>query len=197
MKIENKRGYLLVLLVLIGALFITACKKEIKEVDNGTDTQNPQTVETDNSQDQPDADPSGNNGEDPSQTKEPDTGTAIDIYGINEDSLESEPAHAVIQGEVDAKSIVQAVVDDYAAKSIVIGIYDVKQEDKKVIVSFEYGKAPLASVGSDVEETILNCISDSLMDNLDSCEAVIFRAEDENYESGHFAFGMDEVYASE
>lgn len=196
---KNGRLYLLVLLVLICALLSTACKKETSKVEEGTDTQNSRTVEIENSQDETNQentqkDNTSNTSED-SQTKQ--EVTEIDIYGINEESLESEPAHAVIEGEVNAKSIVEAVVKDYVAKSIDIGIYDVTEEDNKVIVSFEYGKAPLSNVGSDVEETILNCISDSLMDNLDNCEAVIFRAENDSYESGHFAFGLDEVYASE
>ena len=187
------------LLILICTLFISACKKETSTVEKGTNTQNSQTIEIENTNDET----TSNDGtvSDANETKEDTqtnkTVTEIDIYGINEDSLESEPAHAVIEGEVNAKSIVQAVVDDYVAKSIEIGIFDVKEEANKVIVSFEYGKAPLANVGSDVEETILNCISDSLMDNLDNCKAVIFRAEDGSYESGHFAFGLDEVYASE
>ncbi len=197
MKNKCKRGYLLILLVLACALMATACKKDTSK-DENTDTQNSQSVEADNSQDQIGDNTNTANGDDEAtQTASPSTGTEIDIYGINEDSLESEPAHAVIEGEVSAKSIVQAVVDDFAAKSIEIGIYDVTEETDKVIVSFEYGKAPLANVGSDVEETILNCISDSLMDNLDNCKAVIFRAEDSSYESGHFAFKFDEVYASE
>ena len=187
-----KRGYLLIL-ILACTLMATACKKDTSNVEN-TDTQNSQSVEADNTGDSTNP---ANDKEEATQTPSPSTGTEIEIYGINEDSLESEPAHAVIDGEVSAKSIVQAVVDDFEAKSIEIGIYDVTQEDEKVIVSFEYGKAPLANVGSDVEETILNCISDSLMDNLSNCKAVIFRAEDGSYESGHFAFDFDEVYASE
>lgn len=193
-----KSGYFLILLVLLFALSITACKKKNSSVNEGTDEAKSQTIEVeDESGDAPDAADEDSNKDNTESNDEKEQSTEIDIYGINEESLESEPAHAIIEGEVTAKSIVQAVVDDYKAKSIEIGIYDVSEEDAKVIVSFEYGKAPLANVGSDVEETILNCISDSLMDNLDSCESVVFRAEDGSYESGHFAFDYDEVYASE
>ena len=65
-----------------------------------------------------------------------------------------------------------------------------------LIVSFLFGKPPLSSVGSGVEETILNSIAYSLLDNVEDCKKVIFRAEGEAYESGHYAFEVDEVYAS-
>lgn len=194
---KNKRwkhGYLLLVFIFSCALLLVSCNKGEQPVgtDNTqTSTEGPQATPEDTNNDLPE------NTDVPEPTVNPAEGTPIEIYGINEESLESEPAHAVIKGEVNAASIVQAVVDNYAAKSIEIGIYGVSEEGDKVIVSFEYNKAPLANVGSEVEETILNCISDSLMDNLDTCKAVIFRAEDGSYESGHFAYEYDEVYASE
>ena len=69
-------------------------------------------------------------------------------------------------------------------------------EGDTVIVSFLFGKAPLSTVGSDVEETILNSIANSLLDNVEDCKKVIFRAEGEAYESGHYAFEVDEAYAT-
>lgn len=198
MKKRWKHGYLLLVFVFACALLMVSCKKD-EQKGQPVDTSNTQMTTDDPQEITEDIGSTDETEgvETPSETATPEEGTQIDIYGINEDSLESEPARAVIKGEVNAASIVQAVVDNYAAKSIEIGIYDVSEEGDKVIVSFEYEKAPLANVGSEVEETILNCISDSLMDNLDTCKAVIFRAEDTSYESGHFAYGYDEVYASE
>ncbi len=120
----------------------------------------------------------------------------VQIYSINDNSLESEQTYVTME-EVTPETVVQAVVDSLAEHSLEVGIDSVTMEGDRVIVSFLYGKAPLTSVGSTVEETILNSIADSLLDNVDGCKKVVFRAEGEAYESGHYAFGINEVYASE
>ena len=120
----------------------------------------------------------------------------VPIYSINDNSLESEQTYVTLE-EMTPEAVVQAVVDSLEEHSLEIGIDSVTTEGDTVIVSFLYGKAPLTSVGSTVEETILNSIADSLLDNIDTCKKVIFRAEGEAYESGHYAFGVDEVYAAE
>lgn len=123
--------------------------------------------------------------------------TEINIYGINDTTLESEPVKATVNGEITAESIVMAVVKDFEEHSLKIGIDSITAEGTTVIVSFKKDMAPLVQVGTDVEVTILNCISDSLLDNLEDCSAVIFQAEGEAYESGHLYYEKDEVYASE
>lgn len=133
-------------------------------------------------------------------TEEPEQGTEkkeISIYTINDDTLESEPVTVEIQEKLTAKAVVEAAVKSLEEHSLIIGIHDVSQEGDTVIVSFKKDTAPAIGVGSGVEETILNCISDSLIDNLEECKSVIFRLEDGPYESGHMIFEMDEVYVSE
>ena len=120
----------------------------------------------------------------------------VPIYSINDSSLESEQTYVTVE-ELTPEAVVQAVVDSFAEHSLEVGIDSIATEGDTVIVSFLYGKAPLTSVGSTVEETILNSIADSLLDNIESCKKVVFRAEGEAYESGHYAFGIDEVYAAE
>lgn len=120
----------------------------------------------------------------------------VPIYSINDDSLESEQTYVTLE-EVTPEAVVQAVVDSFEEHSLEVGVESVTMEQDTVIVSFLFGKAPLTSVGSTVEETILNSIADSLLDNVEGCRKVIFRAEGEAYESGHYAFGIDEVYAAE
>lgn len=136
----------------------------------------------------------------PVETQEPEQGNEkkeISIYTINDDTLESEPVTVEVDKELTAETVVEAAVKSLEEHSLNIGIYSVTQEKDTVIVSFKADTAPAVGVGSGVEETILNCISDSLIDNLESCRNVIFRIEDGPYESGHMIFEMDEVYARE
>lgn len=121
----------------------------------------------------------------------------LPIYTINDDSLEAQAAVALIpeKDEITAELVVEAVVNNLEEHSLIVGIDAVTVDKDRVIVSFKQGTAPLATVGSGVEATILDCISQSLLDNLDSCKQVIFRAEGKSYESGHIVLGIDEAYA--
>ena len=129
------------------------------------------------------------------QTTNQENKKEIPIYSINDTSLEKEQIYIEID-EITPNSIVESVVTALNEHSLEIGIDSVTMEEDTVIVSFLFGKAPLSSVGSGVEETILNSIAYSLLDNVEDCKKVIFRAEGEAYESGHYAFEVDEVYAS-
>lgn len=122
--------------------------------------------------------------------------TTVPIYSINDETLEIEDTVAELpEGQkVDAEFIVKEVVKSFADHGIEIGIYSVIQKEKGVYVSFEKDKAPVEDVGSTVEYAILNSISQSLLDNLDTCEKVYFKIEDGPYESGHFVFEEDEPY---
>lgn len=123
----------------------------------------------------------------------------IDIYTINETSLELEDVKAVVsyEGELAPGTVVDAVADSFFEHGIEIGIDHVEMEGDMVIVSFtgeEKGKAPLCNTGSGVEGVILDAVSQSLLDNIDSCKEVVFRIEDRAYESGVFAFDYDQAY---
>ena len=144
--------------------------------------------------------------ETPVQTKEPETTKSpeqsdekkeISIYTINDETLESEPVTVEVEEALTPETVVTAAVKSLEEHSLTIGIHSVVQEGDTVIVSFKADTAPMVGVGSGVEETILNCISDSLIDNIEGCNKVIFRGQDAPYESGHLAFEMDEVYVSE
>lgn len=120
----------------------------------------------------------------------------LQIYCITDDASDKESVISMIPKDtkVTAEVVVNSVVIEFGNHGLEIGIDSVTEKDGTVIVSFLSGKAPAAGCGSSVEGLILDCISQSLLDNLDSCKKVIFRVEGKAYESGHFAFGIDEAY---
>lgn len=186
-KINKKSGIAFLLLVFC-LLMLTACgnREATESSADVTPTETPKPESTDTKKQEP--------------TKEPkveDEGKEITIYSINDESLESEQTTVKIAGEITPEVIVNAVVEAFSEHSLEIGIDYVKQENSNVIVSFLNDKAPISQVGSGVEETILNSIADSLIDNLPECKGVIFRAEGKAYESGHFMFDKDELYVKE
>lgn len=193
-KKKRKFGIGVLVLILTMALF-AACGKN---TDESTDSQNNVTTENKVTTENDEQTTDNEEQKEDVETADSSQGVTgeVPIYSINDESLESEQTYVTIE-EVTPETVVQAVVDSLAEHSLEIGIDSVTMEGDTVIVSFLYGKAPLTSVGSTVEETILNSIADSLLDNVEGCKNVIFRAEGEAYESGHYAFGIDEVYAAE
>lgn len=123
----------------------------------------------------------------------------IDIYTINESTLSLEDSTAMVtyRGQLDVKTVVDAVVESFSEHGVEIGIDHTDMEEDAAIVSFteeSEGKAPLCNAGSGVESAILDGISQSILDNVPDCKEVIFRIKDEDYESGVFAFDYDQAY---
>lgn len=121
-------------------------------------------------------------------------GGNLEIYTIDSDTLEIAPLSVTTEEEnITAKVIVDAVINNMDEE---IGVAKVEEKKTNVIVYFQTGKAPLSGCSSQIEKLILDCIANSVLDNLPTCENVIFRSENGNYESGHISLEKDEIYAN-
>jgi hypothetical protein len=140
---------------------------------------------------------SGSTSETDTESVEPTATKEISIYTMNETSLEVESVTALVpeKSEITPQLIVNLVADSLADRLVTVGIDNVTTEGDTVIVSFLSNQPPLTNVGSGLEETILTAFAQSLVDNLkDKYPKVIFRQEGKAYSSGHFEFGINEVY---
>lgn len=126
----------------------------------------------------------------PVKTKE------VYIYTFNETSFNVESAVALVpvDQELTPELVVDTVVDSFADRLVEIGIDEVSTKDDTVIVSFKEDTAPYMNTGSGLEGSILDSIAQSLVDNFKEYPKVIFRVEGKAYASGHFEYGIDEVY---
>lgn len=122
----------------------------------------------------------------------------LPIYTINDDGA-LEPVTALVPegSDITPQLVVDKVVESLADQFITIGIESVTQENEAVIVSFKKDQAPYVNMGSEYEANILNSFAQSLIDNIDSVKKVIFRVEGKAYESGSYAYGIDEPYMSQ
>jgi hypothetical protein len=129
-------------------------------------------------------------------TIEPSATKEVPIYTINETTQEVESVVALVEqdAELTPELIVELVKDSMSDRLIDIGVENVLTEGDSVIVSFFHDQPPLTDVGSGSEKTILDAIAQSLVDNLPEYPKVIFRVEGNAYESGHFIFGINQVY---
>ena len=126
----------------------------------------------------------------PVKTKE------VYIYTFNETSFNVESAVALVpvDQELTPELVVQTVVDSFADRLVEIGIDEVSTKEDTVIVSFKEDTAPYMNTGSGLEGSILDSIAQSLVDNFKEYPKVIFRVDGKAYASGHFEYGIDEVY---
>ncbi len=131
-----------------------------------------------------------------SETVKPVATKEISIYTVNETTQGVESVVALVpeDSEITPQLILDLVQDSLADRLVMIGIEEVTAEKDTVIVSFQSDQPPLVNVGSGLEKTILDAIAQSLVDNLEEYPKVIFRAEGKAYSSGHFLFGLNEVY---
>ncbi|BCN31424.1 GerMN domain-containing protein [Anaeromicropila herbilytica] len=123
----------------------------------------------------------------------------LPIYVMNNDTLEKEDYVDMVpqDSKITAEFIVNEVVKNFEQNGVTIGINSVTTKGDTIYVDFKSDKAPLANVGSGVEATILDCIAQSLVDNLDGHNKVIYRVDGKAYESGHIILDLNEVYLND
>ncbi len=78
-----------------------------------------------------------------------------------------------------------------------ISIYRIKQNGKRVIISFAKNGKPIKNCTKKMEGLILDCFANSLLDNVENCSEVVFQCEGKAYRSQYRSYKKDEVYASE
>mgnify|MGYP002508876236 FL=1 len=120
----------------------------------------------------------------------------VSIYSVNSDNMTLIP--------VSVRKETQDPTPDYVAELVMenlneedIELTDITQKDNKVIVSFSSEGKPVKGCGSKMETLILEAFANSLLDNLEDCEKVIFRCDGKEYKSSQYSFGKNEVFASE
>lgn len=119
----------------------------------------------------------------------------ITIYSVDSDTMSLIPVSVKKpKKELDGQAVVALVKENL--NGIDIRITSVKQKRKKLFISFASNSIPVASCNKSMEKLILDCLSNSILDNVESCHQVIFQREGKAYRSEHRSFGIHEVYAS-
>lgn len=120
----------------------------------------------------------------------------LSIYTIDSDTMTLVPV-TVEKGtnEITPAYITSLVEGNLEDDSI--RVYSAEQEDTRIILSFYADGKPFVNCSKKMENLILDCFANSLLDNLNNCSEIVFRCEDKAYKSEHYSFKKNEVYASE
>ena len=143
---------------------------------------------------------SGSQGGDSTGTGETETTAemvkvyTLPIYTLNVETLEPEAVSVLIQAtEITPELIVDKVIETLEDQGYTIEVESVTTQEDAVVVSF-YKDQPPVTFGSSAEGAVLDVFAQSLVDNLEDYSKVIYRMEGEAYASGHFEFGINQVY---
>ena len=196
----NKHGKYLVFLIImtIGASFVTSCKKEdggnIQILNQGSSSFEP-VPGTSEPFHKPDV--TTEVPEDDDYQNVLANTKKLPIYCINDNANDIETVEVMVEqkAEIDAPIVVEKVIEEFSNHDLVIQTDDVSQDDEgNVTVSFTKDCAPVEGVSKKVEYLILDCISQSILDNVETSSAVIFQREGDAYKTSHIVLGKNEAY---
>jgi cytoskeletal protein RodZ len=205
MERHNKK--ILLIILLIGIFLLTGCNKFHFGTFNASDEEKSGseiTLTPEDNQDEPITDSKDNEASEKSEEEltptpssiQPTANIDLTVYSVNVDSGDIEAVTASVNkdSEITPELIVDTVIESMADKSIVVGIESVTTNEDTVIVSFKKEQAPFSEVGAGYESAILDAIAQSLTDNLENYNKVIYRVDGKAYVSGHIELEVDEVY---
>lgn len=120
----------------------------------------------------------------------------LSIYTIDSDTMTLVPVTVEKRNnEMTPAYIISLVEGNLEDDSI--RVYSAEQEGARIIFSFYADGKPFVNCSKKMETLILDCFANSLLDNLDNCNEIVFRCENKAYKSEHYSFKKNEVYASE
>jgi len=96
--------------------------------------------------------------------------------------------------EITPELIIGYVTDSLEDESIVLKVDSISIEGKTCVISFDDSIRTVASEGIKLETAVLDAISQSILDNIDSVDAMCFRINNEAYSTTNLKFSIDSVY---
>ncbi|MCR5584731.1 MAG: hypothetical protein K6F63_04770 [Lachnospiraceae bacterium] len=124
----------------------------------------------------------------------PEPKNDIIIYSLNSDNFEKVAIPVMIDaGKITLFDLVKKITIALEDESFSVKVTNARFEKTTAIVDFSADGTPGAS-SPNYEASILDCIAQSIIENYESCTAVVFRIEGKEYVSSNFSFGIDEAY---
>lgn len=121
----------------------------------------------------------------------------VSIYTLNPATLEKQAVTvlAADKHELTPDFIVEQVVASMEDEGFYLGINGITLVDKDgVRIDFQSDAAPVTNVGASVEGSIIDCLAQSILDNLPQYKKIYISIDGGAYQSGHLELDLDEVY---
>ena len=119
---------------------------------------------------------------------------AISIYTFDDKEEVIQPINInVEQKRITLEFILNKVIENLDVK---VGIKEISVDNKKAIIVFDSSGAPIKGTSSTVETLILDCFSNSILDNISYVDSIVFRTDKGAYRSDNMELGKNEIYSS-
>lgn len=118
----------------------------------------------------------------------------LSIYTIDSISESLVP----LKVPITVKNITPGFVMDEVIKNLdeKIEVTEIKVEKSRIYITFNDLYVPIKKCSRKFETLLLDCVSNSLLDNLNYIDEVVFYSGDEEYRSDNYHFKKNEVYSS-
>ena len=120
----------------------------------------------------------------------------LSIYTIDSDAMALVPVTVEKRQNAMTPAYITSLVEGNLEDDS-IRVYSAEQENGRITLSFYADGKPFVNCSRKMENLILDCFANSLLDNLENCSEIVFRCEGKAYKSANYSFKIDEVYASE
>lgn len=118
----------------------------------------------------------------------------ISIYTIDGIEETLVPLNVAVHTErITPEFILDEVIRNLDEK---VDVTEIEIEKKRIYITFNEEYAPVKNCSEGYETLILDCVSNSILDNISYVEEVVFRSGEDAYHSKNFTFEKDEVYSS-
>lgn len=129
-----------------------------------------------------------------SHTDIPKIKEEIIIYSLNSGTLEKVALTINIDNsDFELTDLLKKITAALEDESFLVSVRTAYFDKTTAIVDFTENGAP-GNVASNYEAIILDCISQSIIENYDECTAVIFRINGSEYKTQNFSLNVDEAY---
>lgn len=122
--------------------------------------------------------------------------TVNTLYIYTIDSIQEELVPLKVP--VGGNSVTPAFIMDEVIRNLdeKVEVTEIDIEKSRIYITFNEDYAPVRKCSENFETMILDCISNSILDNIPYIDEVVFRGEKGGYQSDNFSFEEDEVYSS-
>ena len=96
--------------------------------------------------------------------------------------------------EITPSLVIDFIVDSLKDESLNLSFDGIEYEDGVCVVDFDDSIYTIAGKSVELEDAILDCIAQSVLDNVDGCMSVIYRIHNEAYSTVNRHFAYDFVY---
>ena len=180
----NKKNILFCLLIVLSVV-LCACRKEPKEPDNPVTEASPTpTAAADKVTIAPVISGGGINL------------VAKMIYTVNASTMRVVSTTVMVREDTEMTPALVAdyIVDSLKDESLNLSFDGIEYSDGVCVVDFDDSIFTIAGKSADLENAILDCIAQSVLDNVEGCTKGIYRIHNEAYSTVNRHFAYDFVY---